>query len=86
MSAKKDKAAMAEYEKALQCMPNNLELQFWYAIALLNMHREIKALPLLQTIVSLEPNWLLMLSRLQAVGLLRLSDDRLATLKRRICK
>ena len=86
MSEKKDRQAIAAYEKALQCMPNNLELQFWYAIALLNMHREIKAMPLLQTIVSLEPNWLLMLSRLQSVGLLRLSDDRLAALKRRICK
>ena len=86
LALKKDKAAIAEYENAMRCIPNNLELQFWYAIALLNMHREIKALPLLQTIVSLEPNWLLLLSRLQSVGLLRLSDKRMATLKRRLCK
>ncbi|MEC7985643.1 MAG: DUF1028 domain-containing protein [Myxococcota bacterium] len=86
LSEKKDKAAMLEYEKARQSMPNNLELQFWYAIALLNMHREIKAIPVLQTIVSLEPNWLLVLSRIQSAGLLRISDDRLEVLKRRICK
>ena len=74
------KKAMEEYGAAMKMFPNNLEMQYWTAIALANSHEIKKAVTMLKKIYSKDMNWLEMTKRLPKVGLLTVSDAELKQL------
>ena len=51
-------------------MPENAEMTFWHAVALVNMKRIDESLPLFRKAYSLDPNWKTLTPRLVAVELL----------------
>ena len=73
--------AFAAYKKAANLAPHLDELPFWQAVTLLDTGREDEALPILEKIFKSNPNWLLLLERLPAAGLLR--DDAKMIMKAR---
>ncbi|MDI9859112.1 DUF1028 domain-containing protein [Flectobacillus roseus] len=68
------KKAMEEYGAAMKMFPNNLEMQYWTAIALANSHQIAKAKAMLKKIYAKDTNWLEMTKRLPKVGLLTVSE------------
>jgi uncharacterized Ntn-hydrolase superfamily protein len=69
--------AMKEYNAAMKMFPNNLEMQYWTAIALANKADMKKALPLFKKIFKADKNWKALTKRLKPVGLLTLTDAQL---------
>lgn len=65
--------ALAEYEAAHRAQPDNLELAFWYGLALAENGREDEAVELLRAPFRAHPGWVELLKRLPAAGLIR--DD-----------
>ncbi|MEO1438076.1 MAG: DUF1028 domain-containing protein, partial [Bacteroidota bacterium] len=62
-----------EYYGAAQAMfPNNLEMQYWTAVALANNGEMEKAIPIFQSVFKDDPKWIELTERLPASGLLRL--------------
>ncbi len=74
-----DAEALREYGAAEAMFPDNLEMKYWHAVALVNMRRVDEALPLFREIFGADPNWATLTPRLPAVGLLQVDD---ADLKR----
>lgn len=72
-----DEAALKEYRAAEAIFPDNLEMKFWHAVALVNMDRKQEALPLFREIFARDHNWAVLLPRLPAVGLLELNEEEL---------
>lgn len=66
-------AAFTAYDAAANLAPHLLELPFWQAVTLIETGREEQAFPILKKVISAEPDWLTLLYRLPAAGLLR--DD-----------
>jgi uncharacterized Ntn-hydrolase superfamily protein len=62
--------AMKEYNAAMKMFPENLEMQYWTAIALANTHQMEKAIPLFRKIFAKDKNWKELTRRLPPVGLL----------------
>ena len=62
--------ALAEYAQAEKWAPDELQLVFWRAVALVNAGRSDDALPLFQRVFDEDPHWILMIRRLPRVGLL----------------
>ncbi|GAA4007171.1 hypothetical protein GCM10022408_18840 [Hymenobacter fastidiosus] len=69
--------AIREYEAAEKMFPQNLEMQYWHAIALANKQQLPAALALLGPIFRQEPNWRTLTGRLPKVGLLTVSPAEL---------
>lgn len=69
------KTAEAMYLKAQDMFPENLEMQFWYAINLLNNGDVETALPVLKGIYEKDNNWRLLTSRLVKSKLLNVSGE-----------
>ncbi|MBL7762488.1 MAG: tetratricopeptide repeat protein, partial [Chitinophagaceae bacterium] len=67
--------AMEEYRAAMKLMPDNLEMQYWTAIALANNKEVDKAIPILKKIFSKDKNWKELTKRLPQVKLLTVSDE-----------
>ena len=65
--------AFEAYKEGAQLAPHIEELPFWQAVTLLETGREKEALPILEKIFKADPNWLLLLKRLPAAGMLK--DD-----------
>lgn len=65
-----DEGALKEYGAAEALFPENLEMKFWHATALVNMKRLQEALPLFKEIFSRDTNWTILVGRLPKVGLL----------------
>jgi hypothetical protein len=70
------------YLSAQNLFPENLEMQFWYAINLLNNKEFEKAKPILKSIFSKEINWKKLIPRLVKSKLLTITDDELASIMR----
>lgn len=68
---KDDAGALREYGAAEAMFPDNLEMKFWHAVALVNMGRTDEALPLFRQIFARDPNWATLLPRLPGVSLLK---------------
>ncbi len=68
---KDDAGALREYGAAEAMFPDNLEMKFWHAVALVNMGRTDEALPLFRQIFARDRNWATLLPRLPAVDLLK---------------
>jgi len=67
---KKDLArAMAEYGRAAELQPENLEIVFWSAFTLATNERLAEAVPLFQRVFAKEPRWVELLKRLPACEL-----------------
>jgi len=69
------KKAEELYLKAQNLFPENLEMQYWYAINLLNNNNFEKAKPILKSIFMKDPNWRTLTSRLVKSKLLVISKD-----------
>lgn len=67
--------ALKNYGKAEELFPDNLEMQFWKAIALANSGRMDEALPIFKKIFQENDNWREMTKRLPASGLLNISKE-----------
>jgi len=71
------KKAEELYLNAQKLFPDNLEMQYWYAINLLNNKEYTKAAPILKSIFNKDPNWRILIPRLVKSKLLVISDDEL---------
>ncbi len=58
--------ALREYGAAEQLVPNNAEMIYWHAAALVNMGKVDEALPLFKRCFALDPNWAKLTPRLPA--------------------
>jgi uncharacterized Ntn-hydrolase superfamily protein len=68
---KKDtEGALREYSAAAALVPDNLEMVYWHAVALVNMGRVDQSLPLFKRVFRADKNWLTLTPRLTKVGLL----------------
>ncbi len=74
------KLASEEYQKAEAMFPDNLEMQFWHAITLLNNGQFGEGSTMLKTIFQKDDNWRILTGRLPASGLLTISEKELEIL------
>ena len=62
--------ALIEYGAAAALVPDNAEMVYWHAVALVNMGRVDEALPLFQRAFAMDRNWVAVTPRLAKVGLI----------------
>lgn len=68
---KKDNdGALREYGAAEQLVPDNAEMIYWHAVALVNMRRVEESLPLFKRVFAMDRNWIELTPRLPKSGLL----------------
>jgi uncharacterized Ntn-hydrolase superfamily protein len=67
---KDNEAALREYSAAAMLVPDNVEMIYWHAIALVNMGRVDESLPLFRRVFTMDPNWVTLTPRLPKSGLL----------------
>lgn len=67
---KDNEGALREYSAAEKLVPDNVEMIYWHAIALVNMGRVDESLPLFRRVFELDPNWATLTPRLPKSGLL----------------
>jgi uncharacterized Ntn-hydrolase superfamily protein len=70
-------SAMKEYSSAMKMFPDNLEMKFWTAVALVNKGNLKEALPMFQDIFAKDKNWRDLTPRLLPNGLLKVTPDQL---------
>jgi len=73
LSKNENESAMREYQTAVDLAPGLDELPFWEAVTLADSGRVEAALPLFRNVFQSNPNWLELVKRLPAAGLLK--DD-----------
>jgi uncharacterized Ntn-hydrolase superfamily protein len=73
VEVKDDARALREYSAAAALVPDNLEMVFWHAVALVNMRRVEESLPLFRRVFAKDRNWVELTRRLPKAGLL--SED-----------
>jgi uncharacterized Ntn-hydrolase superfamily protein len=67
---KDNEAALREYSAAETLVPDNAEMIYWHAVALVNMRRVDESLPLFRRAFAMDPNWATLTPRLPRAGLL----------------
>jgi len=67
---KDNEAALREYSAAEKLVPDNLEMAYWHAVALVNMNRVEEALPIFRRVFAADPNWRTLTPRLVKSGLI----------------
>jgi uncharacterized Ntn-hydrolase superfamily protein len=67
--------ALREYGAAEQLFPENLEMKFWHATALVNAGKVEESLPLFREVFRNDTNWVTLVPRLPASGTLA-ADER----------
>jgi uncharacterized Ntn-hydrolase superfamily protein len=67
--------ALREYSAAEAMFPNNLEMKFWHAIALVNAGRIQESLPVFREIFTKDRNWIDLVPRLPQSGTLKDDED-----------
>ena len=70
VSEKKIDEALKEYAAAEQLAPQIQELPFWVAVTLASIGREREAAPIFRSVFAKEPQWVELVRRLPAAGLL----------------
>jgi uncharacterized Ntn-hydrolase superfamily protein len=71
--------ALREYGAAERMFPDNCEMKFWHAVALVNARRLEESLPIFREVFARGRNWAALVPRLPASGTLTADD---ATIKR----
>ncbi|SEA72093.1 DUF1028 domain-containing protein [Psychroflexus halocasei] len=77
MENQNTEAALDAYGKAEKLLPNNTEMKFWKAVALVNSGDVKKAVPLFERIFSIDKNWQKLLERLPKADLLNIQPQAL---------
>src|SRR5436190_12154268 len=67
---KDNEDALRQYGAAEKLVPDNAEMIYWHAIALVNMGRVDESLPLFEKVFAMDPNWITLTPRLPRSGLL----------------
>jgi Flp pilus assembly protein TadD len=67
---KDNEGALREYGAAEKLVPDNPEMIYWHAVALVNMGRVEEALSLFRKVFTMDQNWVTLTPRLAQVGLL----------------
>jgi uncharacterized Ntn-hydrolase superfamily protein len=67
---KDNEGALREYGAAEQLVPDNAEMIYWHAVALVNMGRMEESLPLFKRVFAMDRNWIELTPRLPKSGLL----------------
>ena len=62
--------ALAEYGAAAKLVPDNAEMVYWHAVALVNMGRVDESLRLFRRVFAMDKNWVTLTPRLARVGLI----------------
>lgn len=70
---KDNERALTEYRAAAELVPDNAEMVYWHAVALVNMGRVEESLPLFRRAFAKDRNWATLTPRLAKVG--QLPDD-----------
>jgi uncharacterized Ntn-hydrolase superfamily protein len=65
-----NEGALREYGAASRLVPDNAEMVYWTAVALVNMKRLDESLPLFKKVFAMDKNWATLTPRLAKVGLL----------------
>ena len=61
---KDNEAALREYGAAEKLVPDNAEMIYWHAVALVNMGRVEESLPLFRRVFAMDANWVTLTPRL----------------------
>ena len=72
--------ALEEYGNAMKLFPDNLEMQYWTAVALANSGRMAEAKPIFEAVFAEDENWKEMTRRLPSAGLLTIPQEELLNL------
>jgi uncharacterized Ntn-hydrolase superfamily protein len=67
---KDNEGALREYSAAEKLVPDNAEMIYWHAVALVNMNRVEESLPLFRKVFAMDKNWATLTPRLPKSGLL----------------
>jgi uncharacterized Ntn-hydrolase superfamily protein len=67
---KDNEGALREYGAAEKLVPDNAEMIYWHAVALVNMGRVDESLPLFRKVFAMDKNWVTLTPRLPKSGLL----------------
>jgi uncharacterized Ntn-hydrolase superfamily protein len=67
---KDNEGALREYSAAEKLVPDNAEMIYWHAVALVNMGRVEDSLTLFKKVFAMDPNWVTLTPRLPKSGLL----------------
>ncbi|HXD32092.1 MAG TPA: DUF1028 domain-containing protein [Pyrinomonadaceae bacterium] len=67
---KDNEGALREYGAAEKLVPDNAEMIYWHAVALVNMGRVDESLPLFKKVFQMDKNWVTLTPRLAKVGLI----------------
>jgi uncharacterized Ntn-hydrolase superfamily protein len=67
---KDNEGALREYGAAEKLVPDNAEMIYWHAVALVNMGRIDESVPLFRKVFTMDRNWATLTPRLAKVGLL----------------
>jgi uncharacterized Ntn-hydrolase superfamily protein len=67
---KDNEGALREYGAAEKLVPDNAEMIYWHAIALVNMGRVDESLPLFRKVFAMDKNWATLTPRLPKSGLM----------------
>jgi uncharacterized Ntn-hydrolase superfamily protein len=70
VALKDNEGALREYSAAAQSQPDNVEMVYWHAVALVTMGRVDESLPLFKKVFAKDPNWIELTKRLPKSGLL----------------
>jgi uncharacterized Ntn-hydrolase superfamily protein len=62
--------AMAEYGRAAELLPGNVEVQYWAAVTLATSGELEQALPIFRTVFAADPNWVELTRRLVKPGII----------------
>ncbi len=73
---KDNEGALREYGSAEQLVPDNVEMAYWHAVALVGMNRVEESLPIFARVFTQDANWKELTRRLVKVGLLP-TDEKL---------
>ena len=67
---KDNEGALREYSSAEKLVPDNAEMIYWHAVALVNMGKVDESLPLFKKVFAMDKNWATLTPRLPKSGLL----------------
>lgn len=67
---KDNEGALREYSAAEKLVPENAEMIYWHAVALVNMGRVDESLPLFRKVFVMDKNWAALTPRLTKAGLI----------------